>query len=186
MVRDWRATVPHDFLFAVKGSRYVTHMRKLNEPAAPLQRFMAPIRELGPHLGPLLFQLPPHWGVNLERLEGLLAWFRHRRVRLVLEFRDPAWYNVEVYRIMDRYRASICLHDMEGSANDAVLAGPVVYVRRHGPGLRYAGSYSDEELRALAGRVMAWTAEGREVYVYFNNDLHGYAVRNALTLKGFL
>ncbi len=186
----WRAGVPPGFVFAVKASRFLTHLKKLREPREPLDRLLTRARALGPALGPVLFQLPRTLHADLERLDGLLAALsRQRRVpglRAVLEVRHASWL---VPAVIERLRAAnvaLCLHD----ARDLTVAGPLtadfVYVRRHGPRGRYRGSYTDDALRADARRIAAWRRGGRDVYVYFNNDQRGYATADALRLRALL
>src|SRR4051812_14193972 len=116
MFRSWRERAPAGVLFAVKASRDLTHMKKLNDPEEPLQRFFENAAPLGPTLGPVLYQLPPRWGVDVERLRAFLAALP-RRVRHVIEFREPSWYTPEVLDLLERHRVALCLHDMMGSAS---------------------------------------------------------------------
>jgi uncharacterized protein YecE (DUF72 family) len=181
----WAARVPARFVFAVKASRYLTHMKKLKDPEEPLDRLFSRMRALGRHLGPVLYQLPPGWKVDLERLEQFLQALP-RDASHVLEFRDPSWYADAVFALMERHRVALCLHDMRGSATGRLRVGPLVYVRFHGPSGRYHGSYSDEQLQSWAEWMRQQLADGTNVYAYFNNDVGGHAPRNALTLRRFL
>jgi uncharacterized protein YecE (DUF72 family) len=178
----WAARVPVGFVFAVKASRYLTHMKKLKDPEEPLERLFSRMRALGRHLGPVLYQLPPGWKVDVERLEHFLQALP-RDATHVIEFRDPSWYTDAVFALMERHRVSLCLHDMRGSATERLRVGPVVYVRFHGPSGRYHGSYPDECLQAWAEWMREQLAGGTHVYAYFNNDVGGHAPRNALTLR---
>jgi uncharacterized protein YecE (DUF72 family) len=180
----WRERAPSSFLFAVKASRFLTHMKKLKDPEEPLHRFFDRARELRDHLGPVLYQLPPRWPVNLGRLDAFLACLPEG-VRHVLEFREPSWYAPEVLDRLERAGVALCLHDMSGSAPPRVGVGPFVYVRFHGV-TRYGGRYGDEELTPWAERLAAEHASGRDVFAYFNNDLGGHAPRDALRLKDML
>jgi uncharacterized protein YecE (DUF72 family) len=116
----WRKRVPKDFLFAIKASRYLTHMKKLKDPEQPIERLLSRARRLGAALGPILYQLPPHWPVNIERLTLFLGnlpnAFRH-----AIEFRDPSWYTPEVFALLERHRVACCLHDMAGSATGRLV-----------------------------------------------------------------
>src|SRR5438270_303902 len=144
----WRRRAPPGFLYAVKASRFLTHMKKLKDPAEPLERFFSRARELGTRLGPVLYQLPPHWPVNIERLQTFLEMLPRRR-RHAMEFREPSWYSDEVFALLERYRVALCLHDMQGSASGRLSVGPFVYVRFHGT-TRYGGRYDDEALEGWA------------------------------------
>jgi uncharacterized protein YecE (DUF72 family) len=180
-VAEWRATVPDGFLFAVKGSRYLTHMKKLKDPEIGLDRFLASVSGLGDALGPIVFQLPPRWHVNRSRLETFLLALP-RDQRFAFEFRDPTWHTDEVADLLRAHRAAFCIFDIAGFQSPFVVTADFVYVRLHGPDARaYHGSYSPAQLRTWADRIRAWREEGRDVYVYFDNDL-GDAVENARRL----
>lgn len=184
----WRRAVPAGFVFAVKASRFLTHVRRLRAPAAPLRLLLARARHLGPTLGPLLFQLPPQFHVDLARLDALLAALGRQRLvpglRAALEVRHPSWLAPEVLARLRRAGVALCLHDAPRLRVDGPVTADFVYVRRHGA--PPAGNYSPARLRADARRIAAWLAEGRDVYVYFNNDVRGYAVANARTLTRLL
>jgi uncharacterized protein YecE (DUF72 family) len=178
----WSARAPRGFLFAVKASRFLTHMKKLKEPEDPLDRFFRRARSLGRHLGPVLYQLPPGWKLDLGRLEYFLMSLP-RDVAQVIEFRDTTWYAPEVYALLERHRVSLCLHDMPGSATGRLRVGPCVYVRFHGASGRYNGSYPDDRLADWAQWLEEQARTGIDVYAYFNNDVGGHAPRNALVLR---
>jgi uncharacterized protein YecE (DUF72 family) len=179
--RQWRRRAPSSFLYAVKASRYLTHMKKLKEPAAPLARFFSRARGLGKHLGPVLYQLPPHWGRNLERLEDFLRQLPKGR-RHAVEFRDASWYVDETMVLLNKYRAALCVHDMAGSATGQCEAGPFVYLRMHGPE-RYGGAYPDDVLQRWAEWCVDRHRRGASVYAYFNNDIDGHAPRDAVRFR---
>jgi uncharacterized protein YecE (DUF72 family) len=157
----WRAASPKRFLFAVKMSRYLTHMKKLTDPREPLERFFSRAESLGRKLGPVLYQLPPRWKCDLARLEQLLA--RLPRGRHAFEFRDPTWYREDVFAALTRAKATLCLHDMRSSESPRRAIGRFIYVRFHGIGRRHAGTYSDEELDEWAKWLRLQLAEGRDV-----------------------
>jgi uncharacterized protein YecE (DUF72 family) len=179
--RSWRTRAPSGFVFAVKASRYLTHMKKLKDPAAPLDLFFSRARELGGTLGPTLYQLPPRWGVDPNRFETFLRGLPSRRQHAV-EFRDPTWYRDDVLALMEKYRVTLCLHDMHTSASPLVDVGPFIYVRFHGTE-RYKGSYSDERLHRWAGWLKERVRSGKAIYAYFNNDVGGHAPRDAIRLR---
>ncbi len=181
----WRAEVPRSFLFAVKASRYLTHMKKLKDAAEPLARLFANVRGLGPRLGPVLYQLPPHWGRDTERLTRFLALIP-RNVPQAIEFRDSSWYSEEIYERLEQHHVALCLHDLEGSASGRLSVGPFVYVRFHGSGSKYGGRYPDSTLADWAGWLSEQRVKGRSVYAYFNNDAGGHEPRDAARLLAFL
>ena len=182
---EWRRRAPVRFLFTVKASRFLTHMKKLKDPEEPLDRFFSRVGALGKRLGPVLYQLPPGWKLDRERLEHFLQ-VLPRGVRHAVEFRDPSWYHPEVLALLGRHHVALCLHDMQGSATPRERVGPFVYVRFHGAAGIYSGSYPDDQLRSWAGWLHTQRAAGTDVFAYFNNDVGGHAPRNAVTLRRFL
>jgi uncharacterized protein YecE (DUF72 family) len=187
----WRAAAPRDFLFAVKASRFLTHLTKLRDPAEPVRRLLAAAKGLGAKLGPILFQLPAGWGLNAGRLEGLFAALAAQRAirpapRVAVELREPSWLVPEVFAILERHGAALVLHDFPGLAVEGPLTADFVFVRRHGASGRYRGSYPTRALRRLAREIAGFRRGGRDAFVYFNNDLEGHAIANALALRRFL
>jgi len=186
----WREQAPPHFLYAVKASRFLTHMKKLKDPDDPLARFFDNAKALGARLGPVLYQLPPRWPLNLERFEIFLRAIAPaaRRAGLktrpcnVVEFRDPSWYDEHVYELLRRYNVALCLHDMQGSASGTLRVGPFVYVRFHGT-RKYGGRYPDARLDEWADWLAQRAAEGLDVFAYFNNDTGGHAPRDAVRLR---
>ena len=182
----WAQRAPAGFEFAVKASRFLTHMKKLKDPEEPIERLFTRMRALGRHLGPVLYQLPPGWKVDIERFRHFLE-VLPRRIRHVVEFREPTWYDRAIRDLLARHGVALCLHDMPGSATGRdAESGPFVYVRFHGATSKYGGGYSEERLRDWAGWLNARRAEGRDVYAYFNNDVGGHAPRDAVTLRRVL
>jgi uncharacterized protein YecE (DUF72 family) len=182
----WASQAPPGFLYAIKASRYLTHLKKLNDPAEPLANILGRAQELGPHLGPVLYQLPPHWHCNLDRLRKFLAALPGD-VQHVLEFRDASWFNDDVRILLAEAGAGFCIHDLRGLACPHWATGPVVYVRFHGPTqVAYAGRYRLDDLRRWADEITGYRGAGHDVHVYFNNDDKGYAVANAQELQGLL
>jgi uncharacterized protein YecE (DUF72 family) len=181
----WRDTVPDGFLFAAKASRYITHMKKLKDPAEPVDTFLTRMAALGDTLGPVLFQLPPRWHVDVERLEAFLG-VLPAAVRPVLEFRDASWFDDRVYEALDRHGAAFCIYDLAGTESPHVVTGGLAYVRLHGSGAAYEGDYTPRMLSGWAGACTAWRRAGHDVHVYFDNDAHGYAPKDALLLKEML
>ncbi|HKT33901.1 MAG TPA: DUF72 domain-containing protein [Nitrospira sp.] len=178
----WRRSVPESFCFAVKGSRYITHRKKLNDPAPALARFMEPVELLRDKLGPILFQLPPRWSCNVPRLTAFLDALPPCHL-YTFEFRDPSWHDTAVYRALARRNAAFCLYELDGFEAPYQLTADFVYVRLHGPGRKYQGDYSTKQLRAWARRIARWRTQLKAVYVYFDNDQAGYAPKNAAELK---
>ena len=177
----WRDTVPDGFRFTAKASRYITHMKKLKDPQASLERFLERIAVLDPKLGPLLFQLPPNWHANVERLEAFLGALPKAR-RAAVEFRDASWWIADVYAALARHGAAFCPFELAGEEAPVEVTADFVYLRLHGPGEAYRGAYDDDRLRGWADRLVAWRSEGRDVWCFFDNDEAGYAAMNAARL----
>jgi uncharacterized protein YecE (DUF72 family) len=165
----WRTATPDGFLFAVKASRYLTHMKKLNEPEEPLQRLLDHASGLDEKLGPVLFQFPRLWKLNLERLgEFLHALEKHPGQRYTFEFRHQTWLVADVYALLRKHNAALCLPIGWHIPLDPQVTANWTYLRFHGGQRRIA--FSDAELRPWARRIRAWQEDGLDSYSYFNND----------------
>lgn len=181
----WAAQAPQGFRYAVKANRFLTQAKKLKDCEEPMARMMPAFRHLGETLGPVLYQLPPRFKINLERLEAFLE-LVPKDVVNVFEFREKSWYDDRVFALLERYGASFCAHDMPGSDSPDLAVGPVAYVRFHGGEGKYWGRYSEERLLRWTDWMMAQVRAGREVWGYFNNDAEAHAIEDALTLKAML
>lgn len=180
---NWRESSPPKFCYAVKGSRFITHMKKLKDPQSSSAKFFLAADRLGKKLGPILFQLPPRWKMNLERLEEFLQTLPPEH-EYAIEFRDESWLVREAYDLLRKYNAAFCIHDFADMRVPLEITADFTYIRFHGPtSAKYWGSYPDRELRAWADRIKSWRRDLSSVYAYFNNDPEGAAVKNALTLK---
>ena len=183
---SWRQNTPPDFLFAVKGSRFLTHMIKLKDAERGLVNFMPRAELLGPKLGPILWQLPPGWKANVERLEEFLELLPPEH-RYTFELRNETWMTDRVLEVLKKHNAAFCIYELAGYHSPLEITADWTYVRLHGPtAFKYQGSYSDEQMAAWAKRIRGWSRRLKAVYVYFDNDDRAYAVDNALTLKQFL
>lgn len=181
----WRDRAPPGFCYAVKANRFLTQAKKLKDCAEPLERMLGPVRQLGPTLGPILYQLPPRFRINLERLAEFLA-LLPRDLTHVFEFREKSWLTDEVLALLEANGASFCAHDMPGSATPRWAVGPIAYVRFHGGVDKYWGRYSDERLLSWTDWIVAQSRSGRAVWAYFNNDIHAHAIQDALTLRAMV
>ncbi|AMV36194.1 DUF72 domain-containing protein [Planctomyces sp. SH-PL62] len=179
---SWHDRLPEGFLVSAKASRGLTQFRKLNEPEGWLERMESGLVRLNRKRGVLLFQLPPHFGIDLDRLDRFLGLASGGR-EVAVEFRHPSWDVEETFAVLESHGAAYCV--TSGANLPCVLRATAgfVYVRLHGPDPEhlYAGSYSESDLRWWADRIGDW--RGRDVFAYFNNDGYGHAVRNALRLK---
>ncbi|MCU1257261.1 MAG: hypothetical protein JWO80_146 [Bryobacterales bacterium] len=181
-VKLWRESTPAGFVFAVKGSRFITHMKKLKDPEAGLEKFFARVDLLGEKLGPVLWQLPPNWTLDVDRLAEFLSALPKYH-RYAFEFRNETWNTPEVMSLLRANGAAYCAYDLAGYQSPVEITADFTYVRLHGPGGKYQGSYSDDALRGWARRIREWRKVLRAVFVYFDNDDSGYAAHNALRLR---
>jgi uncharacterized protein YecE (DUF72 family) len=178
----WNRTSPKNFVFAVKASRYITHMKKLKTDRQSTRKFFTRANKLEKKLGPILFQLPPRWKLNAERLEHFLSALP-AKFRYTFEFRDHTWYTEEVYRLLRKYNCAFCIYELEHHLSPLVVTADFVYIRLHGPGNKYQGNYSDAILKKWARRCIKWQRDKKDVFVYFDNDQAGYAAFNARRLN---
>jgi uncharacterized protein YecE (DUF72 family) len=180
---SWRDAAPKNFAFAVKANRFITHNKKLKDPENALDNILPRAEHLGRKLGPVLFQLPPKWKLNLERLEKLLE-ILPRQHRYTFEFRELSWMTREVNRLLERYNAAFCIYELAGYHSPLDITADFTYVRLHGPEAgKYQGRYSQAQLRTWARQIGQWSAKLKAIYIYFDNDQAGYAAQNALELK---
>lgn len=180
---NWRLRTPHNFLWAVKASRYITHVKRLKEPKESLEKFYQTIAGLQEKLGPILFQLPP--GLSFD--ENTFGRFCHSldpALCHVLEVRNQTWINDKVFSILKDHNIAFCIADSAGRYPcHEMMTADFVYVRLHGSQKLYASKYSENELQAWAGKIRKWD---KKTYIYFDNDFGGYAVINAKRLKEIL
>lgn len=184
-LRRWRDAVPAGFLFTVKASRYITHMKKLTDPKGGVSLLLKRMRALGDELGPILFQLPPRWRFNPQRLTAFLATLSGE-FRYAFEFRDPSWLNNQTYDLLSRHAAAFCIYELGGFLSPKKVTTDIVYLRLHGPGAAYQGCYDARSLSGWAGALSSWATQGRRIHCYFDNDQAGYAAQNAQRLQAML
>ncbi|GJG87282.1 hypothetical protein tb265_24630 [Gemmatimonadetes bacterium T265] len=180
----WRRRLPPGFLLGVKAPGLLTHVQRLYAPERWLARIGRALGRLGDRRGVLLVQLSPEFPVDEPHLAYFLACVP-AGLRVAVEMRHASWHRESVFAILEHYGAAYAV--MSGAGLPCLLRATarVVYVRLHGPDPHhlYAGSYSDADLRWWAARVLEWDRAGHDVFVYFNNDGEGHAVRNALGLR---
>lgn len=183
---NWRESVPEGFLFAVKANRYLTHMKKLKDPYPGLENFLPRAELLGNKLGPILFQLPPRWRLNLERLDAFLEALP-RGHQYSFELRDATWHTQEVYHLLRQHNAAFCVFEIGGFHSPIEVTADFAYIRLHGPTEHaYQGSYNSQTLQSLAVMIREWRQYLKDIYVYFDNDQAAFAAHNALELKSYL
>jgi uncharacterized protein YecE (DUF72 family) len=186
--QSWYRRTPRSFLFTLKGSRLITHLKRLQDCEEPLRAFVNGVNFLKEKAKVVLWQFPPKFKVVPERLRVFIELLQKYipKLRHVFEFRDESWLSEKVYKYLPHQNFTICQADHPKFNFEIPCWGNFVYLRRHGASSLYRSFYSDEELSADAEKIKAWVEEGRDVFVYFNNDAKGYAVKNALTLKEML
>ncbi len=187
----WATQVPEDFLFAVKASRVITHIRRLRDAADAWQTFLENASTLGSRLGPVLLQFPPSFKRDTKLLTDFLEDSARlkafRGARLAMEFRHASWHSDETYGILKRFGCALVVAQSERYPQAPyVPAATFFYLRLHGPGALFASSYSHHQLAEWAARLREWLADVESGHVYFNNDLHGYAIENARMLENMM
>jgi len=182
---NWRNSSPASFTFAVKVSRFITHIKRLKNSEEAVDNFITRAGILGDKLGPLLYQLPPNMRRNDDVLESFLSGLP-QGMKHVIEFRHQSWLEEKVFDILHKYNAGLCVFDMPDFGCPLVATADFAYVRFHGNEGLYSSCYSDEELADWAERVADLAAGLKAVYIYFNNDVEGFAIRNAATIRDYL
>jgi uncharacterized protein YecE (DUF72 family) len=176
----WRLNTSNDFCFALKMSRYLTHLKRLHDPEEPVKRFMERASALGPKLGPVLVQLPPRFKANVGLLDATLSRFEPP-VRVSVEFRDPSWFTDETRDLLERHRAALCLADTPRRTQPSWRTADWGFVRFHEGTGPHAPGYERAVLQRWVDAIaQMWGAE-EDVYVYFNNDADGYAIKDSST-----
>jgi len=202
--KNWYKRTPDNFSFAVKGSRFITHVKKLTDCEEPLKLLFARAKYLKEKLGVVLWQTPPNMKVNIGKLEKFCKLLSGSQwsvdCRQSFEFRHESWFCPKVYQILKKYNFALVICDypfeIVSSEQEPAVRGrkqivisetaDFIYLRRHGATALYSSNYSAEQLQQDAELIKKWLKNGKDVYVYFNNDAHGYAVKNALKLKELL
>ena len=179
---NWRDSSPQGFVYAVKVSRFITHIKKLRNIEEALAKFLERAKLLGDKLGPLLYQLPPGLHRNDSVLESFLKMLP-RDLSHVFEFRHESWLDKGIFDLLRKYNAGFCIYDMPDLTTPLEATADFVYVRFHGSTWLYGGSYSDEELSGWAKNISELARGKKAAYIYFNNDAEAFAVQNALTLS---
>jgi len=185
-VKAWRAQTGDEFVFAWKASKFITHWKRLsNNSVNSLALIEERLSLLGDKAGPVLFQLPPRFEADVERLASFLKLLPGKR-RYSFEFRHPSWYGPSVLRLLSRHNVALCLSDHHEAPAPWKRTADFVYIRGHGPGGRYRGNYPVPTLSSWAKRIRSWKKQGCDVYVYFDNDQKSAAPLDARKLQGLL
>ena len=182
-VRSWEGQTGKNFVFAWKASKFITHWKRLSGNSVNSLKLLEDrLALLDGKVGPILFQLPPNFSANAERLAAFLKLLSKRR-RYTFEFRHPSWHCQPIFRLLSRHNISLCISDHHDAPSPWRRTADFVYVRGHGPGGRYRGHYRGSTLADWAKRIRSWKKQGCDVYVYFDNDQKSAAPADALKLK---
>ncbi|HWL05983.1 MAG TPA: DUF72 domain-containing protein [Xanthobacteraceae bacterium] len=185
-VRNWRDASPEGFVYAWKASKYITHWKRLGPSSrSSLALMETRLKALGPKAGPVLFQLPPQFRADRERLAAFLKLLRTKR-RTVFEFRHPSWYEKPILDLLADHDIALCLSDHHDAPAPWEATASFVYIRGHGPGGRYKDHYPDRTLKDWAKNIRRWTRGRRDVHVYFDNDQKSAAPADAKRLMALL
>lgn len=185
-VAGWRDATDRDFVFAWKASRFITHWKRLSERSVnSLELLEDRLSLLRGKAGPILFQLPPNFAIDADRLASFLKLLKRRR-RYVFEFRHPSWYEPRILKLLATRNIALCISDHHDAPAPWKRTADFAYVRGHGPGGRYSGHYKPGELSHWAKRIRGWKRQGYDVYVYFDNDQKGAAPVDARRLRDML
>lgn len=187
---SWYKRTPDHFLFAIKGSRFITHIKRLKDCRQPLELFLDRASFLQEKLGIILWQLPPRFKVNKERLKEFSLLLSKlplsKRIPHAFEFRDESWFCNEIFNILKEFNFSLCIAHGSGLPIQEKVTSKIIYIRLHGGEILYGSNYSESELKKWAEKIKSWHDKGKTIFVYFNNDAYGFAVKNAMTLKKIL
>lgn len=182
----WYKETPPDFTFCLKGSRFITHVKKLKDVELPLATFFNATAPLLEKLDVVLWQLPPNLKLNMKNLEDFVDNLKKYKVRHVFEFRHKSWLVKKVLNLLSSANIAVCMADWPAFIDTLPTTADFVYIRRHGEGGNYSTNFTTEQLRKDAKRIKDYLKLGKDVYFYFNNDAFAYAPKNAQELKSIL
>jgi uncharacterized protein YecE (DUF72 family) len=189
--QNWYSQTPDDFLFAVKASRFITHIKRLKGVEGAWEQFLENALNLKEKLGPILFQFPPSFQANEENIKGLEDFlkilkkdclrFKVYSLKFALEFRHKSWCDEKIYKLLKKYNAGWVIADSPRYPRADVVTADFVYIRMHGSKIMFGSKYTKKEIQDLAKKIKNWLKNG-DVFCYFNNDFQGYAIQNAKEL----
>ena len=181
--KGWYRKTPKDFKFVVKGSRFITHIKRLKDPRGSVKFFFENASPLADKLRCVLWQLPASFKCDLQRLESFIGELkRNKKARALLhsvEFRHQSWFNETVYEVLKQNNINLCIADSPRWPSEEVITSDFIYVRFHGGRVLYGSEYSEDELKRWARKVRRWAKKETLLFAFFNNDANGFAVRNA-------
>lgn len=181
----WYDSSPPDFTFAVKVSRFITHIKRLKDCSDEVNNFMSRAAILKEKLGPLLYQLPPGLHRDDEKLNAFLN-ILPRKLKHAIELRHESWHTEDVFNMLRRYQVGFCVFDMPSLTSPLVATADFAYIRFHGSEGLYSSCYTNQEMAGWARKIAKLAKKLDSVYIYFNNDVAGYALENAVTIRDYL
>jgi len=179
--QNWYEITPEDFLFTVKVSRFITHIKRLKGVKEAWKQFFENALNLKEKLGPILFQFPPNFKIDLKRLEPFLK-ILSKNHRYAFEFRHKTWCDKKVYQLLKKYKVAWVIADSPRYPKAETITCNFVYIRMHGSKVLFSSKYTNKELKDLSQKIKKWLKQRKNVFVYFNNDTMGYALKNAKEL----
>ncbi|MBI4684072.1 MAG: DUF72 domain-containing protein [Nitrospirae bacterium] len=182
----WYSETPGDFTFSLKGSRFITHVKKLKAPMEPLDVFFSRTSALREKLGVILWQFPPDFKADIGKLKDFIEALSKYKARNTFEFRDKTWINKKIISLLEKNNMALCMADWPDFLADLPVTADFVYIRRHGADGKYNSCYNTEHLRCDTKAIKKFIKERKDVYMYFNNDAFGHAPKNARELRNIL
>lgn len=180
--QKWYKETPADFIFSVKVSRYITHIKKLKGIKSAWKRFLENALNLKEKLGPILFQFPPNFFATKENIQGLENFLKYITGQIAMEFRHKSWCDKKIYNLLKKHNTAWVIADSSRYPKAEVITANFIYIRMHGSKALFSSKYTRKELQELSQKIKKWLKRA-DVYVYFNNDLYGYAIKNAKELQ---
>ena len=184
-IQNWANNTPDRFKFVIKANQFITHRKYLKDGKENVNNFLNIIKILDQKLGPILFQLPPNWKINFERIKEFVENLP-KDYLYTFEMRNPSWYVQDVFDLFKKHNIALCIHDFYDEIAPEKITANFTYLRFHGPKGPYFGKYSPDQLDQWAKKIHEWIQQDIGVFVYFNNDAYGWAIENALELKNLL
>ena len=185
-VKSWRAQTGKNFVFAWKASKFITHWKRLSHNSVnSLELLEERLSLLGNKAGPILFQLPPNFEADADRLVSFFELLSKKR-RYSFEFRHPSWYQPRIMKLLSKQNISLCLSDHQDAPAPWKRTADFVYIRGHGPGGHYKGHYRPDTLAQWARHIKSWKRQGCDVFIYFDNDQKSAAPADAMKLRQLL
>ncbi|MFW2570804.1 DUF72 domain-containing protein [Legionella sp. 29fVS95] len=182
-IKTWLELTPENFVFSCKANRYITHIKRLQETNETVEKLLNAFSHFEEKLGPILFQFPPYWPLNIPRLQEFIESLPHKYL-YTFEFRHKSWFCPELYDLLNAHQMALCFYDHKNYQTPEIVTASFIYIRMHGPEIEaYKGAYDDYKLAKCAEKIIHWQNDGKAVYCYFDNDEKANAPQDASRLK---